>query len=52
MRRMRRRAQTASQATTTNRYFCRTNGCPSFLQVDLARGIATCEICGYTRRLH
>jgi hypothetical protein len=52
MRRMRRRAQTASQATTTNRYFCRTNGCPSFLQVDPARGIATCEICGYTRRLH
>jgi hypothetical protein len=52
MRRMRRRAHTAGQATQTHRFYCRTNGCTSYLQVDPARGTATCEICGYTRRLH
>ena len=45
MRRMRRRAVASS------RIFCGTNGCPSFLTIDPERKIATCEVCGYTRRL-
>jgi hypothetical protein len=45
MRRQRRRANAA-------RLFCGTNGCASFLELDSATGIATCHICGYTRRLH
>ena len=32
--------------------YCATNGCASFLEVDPATGVATCPICGYTRRLH
>lgn len=46
MRRMRRRAVAAS------RLYCSTNGCTSFLVVDEAAGVARCEICGYSRRLH
>jgi hypothetical protein len=46
MRRMRRRAVAA------NRLYCNTNGCTSFLVVNEVTGIATCEICGYTRKLH
>ena len=46
MRRMRRRHANA------NRLYCATNGCTSFLVVDEAKQKATCEICGYTRRLH
>lgn len=46
MRRLRRRAATA------NRLYCSTNGCTSYLVVDAATGVARCEICGYTRRLH
>jgi hypothetical protein len=49
MRRMRRRAAAANTAT---RPFCGTNGCPSFLEVDPATGIASCGICGFTRRTH
>lgn len=49
MRRMRRRA---SAANTNLRPFCRTNGCPSFLEIDEARGIAVCPICGATQRAH
>lgn len=49
MRRMRRRA---SAANTNLRPFCRTNGCPSFLEIDEARGIAVCPICGATQRTH
>jgi hypothetical protein len=30
--------------------FCSTNGCPSFLVVDPTTGVATCPICGSTRR--
>jgi hypothetical protein len=48
MRRLRRRAAAAN--TQTNRPFCRTNGCASFLEVDPTSGIATCPICGSTRR--
>jgi hypothetical protein len=46
MRRLRRRAHHAS-----DRLFCRTNGCPSFLVVDPATEVATCPICGFHLRL-
>jgi hypothetical protein len=46
MRRMRRRSHTAT------RPYCSTNGCTSFLVVDATTEIASCPICGYTRRLH
>lgn len=46
MRRMRRRASAAT------RLYCSTNGCTSFLVVDETNGIAHCEICGYTRKVH
>ena len=49
MRRMRRRT---SVANTGARIFCGTNGCPSFLVVDPTTGVATCPICGLTRRTH
>jgi hypothetical protein len=45
MRRLRRRA------TSATRPYCRTNGCASFLEVDETARVATCPICGYTRRL-
>jgi len=50
MRRMRRR--TAAVASTGSRLFCGTNGCPSFLEVDPTTGVASCVICGFTRRAH
>jgi hypothetical protein len=46
MRRMRRRASTAS------RPYCSTNGCTSFLVIEPATNVATCPVCGYTRRAH
>jgi hypothetical protein len=46
MRRLRRRS------TAATRPYCRTNGCTSFLEVDPATGVATCPVCGYTRRPH
>jgi hypothetical protein len=46
MRRLRRRSQAAG------RPYCSTNGCTSFLEVDPVTGMATCPICGYTRRPH
>ena len=51
MRRLRRRA-TYQAAAIASRPYCRTNGCASFLDVDRARGIATCPVCGYRRRAH
>lgn len=45
MRRLRRRAAGAS------RPYCQTNGCPSFLELDPATGVATCPICRFSRRL-
>lgn len=45
MRRMRRRV------VNSNRLYCATNGCTSFLVVDEATRTAHCEICGYTRRI-
>jgi hypothetical protein len=44
MRRLRRRA------SATNRAYCSTNGCASFLRLDPASGIASCPICGFQRR--
>jgi hypothetical protein len=46
MRRMRRRAVAAT------RLYCSTNGCTSFLVIDEFGGVAHCEICGYSRKLH
>ena len=45
IRRMRRRTATVA----TDRFFCSTNGCASFLELDPSTGIATCPICGYRR---
>lgn len=33
------------------RLYCRTNGCTSILELHPEGGIATCPICGYSRRL-
>jgi hypothetical protein len=45
-RRLRRRSASA------NRPYCSTNGCTSYLTVDSTSGVAHCDICGFTRRLH
>jgi hypothetical protein len=49
IRRMRRRTSAATSANS-GRIFCSTNGCPSFLELDPSAGVATCPICGFTRR--
>jgi hypothetical protein len=46
MRRLRRRAH------NSNRLYCGTNGCTSFLEIDRETGTARCQICGYVRRIH
>ena len=46
IRRMRRR----TQSVANGRIFCSTNGCASFLELDPSTGIATCPVCGFTRR--
>lgn len=56
-----RRASSAigSQFTSTARrrlrrrasLYCGTNGCASFLDVDVLAGVASCRICGYRRSL-
>jgi transcription elongation factor Elf1 len=46
-RRLRRRAQRGFD----RRFFCGTNGCASRLELDATTGIATCPICGFTRRI-
>jgi hypothetical protein len=48
IRRMRRRTNAAANP---GRVFCSTNGCPSFLELDQDSGLATCPICGFTRRV-
>ncbi|MES2209195.1 MAG: hypothetical protein V4515_03295 [Chloroflexota bacterium] len=45
MRRLRRR-----QGAST-RLYCSTNGCPSFLELDLDGHAAVCPVCGFRRRL-
>lgn len=39
-RRLRRRSQ---------RLYCTTNGCTSFLELNRSTGLATCPVCGFTR---
>lgn len=34
-----------------DRLYCGTNGCPTCLQLDERTGIASCHICGFSRRL-
>jgi hypothetical protein len=46
MRRLRRRASATAQ------FYCATNGCTSYLELDPLGGVARCPICGYTRRTH
>ena len=46
MRRLRRRS------TSSQRLLCSTNGCATFLELNLDRGQATCPVCGYRRRLN
>jgi hypothetical protein len=48
MRRMRRRATAAN----VSHLFCGTNGCASFLELDPETGTATCQICGFVRRVN
>ena len=45
MRRLRRRQ------TVSDRLFCSTNGCASFLEIDAGGHTAVCPICGFRRRL-
>ena len=47
MRRLQHRRRTAPPA----RFYCRTNGCTTYLQPDLLTGLATCPICGARRRI-
>jgi hypothetical protein len=47
MRRLRRRTTSA-----TGRLFCSTNGCASFLEIDVDGLQATCPVCGFRRRLN
>lgn len=49
MRRMRRRS---TAAAVNSKLFCGTNGCPSFLEMDPVSGTATCNICGFVRRVN
>jgi hypothetical protein len=44
MRRLRRRA------AATSHLYCGTNGCTSYLELDVRTGVARCVICGYVRR--
>ncbi|HLX34401.1 MAG TPA: hypothetical protein VKR30_04060 [Candidatus Limnocylindrales bacterium] len=46
MRRQRRRS------SGSHRLLCNTNGCATLLELDLERGVATCPVCGYHRRLN
>jgi hypothetical protein len=45
-----RRRQRRRTRQHTSDLYCRTNGCASFLQLDVETGIATCPICGFSRR--
>jgi len=45
MRRLRRRS------AANGRLFCSTNGCASFLEIQVEAGVARCPVCGFSRRL-
>ena len=42
-------AQRRLRRNAAHRLLCNTNGCATFLEVDLDRRLATCPICGYSR---
>ncbi len=44
IRRMRRRS-------LTTRFYCPTNGCASIMELHPEGGIATCRVCGASRRI-
>ena len=46
-------ARRIRRLTTTNatRIFCSTNGCTSFLELDVTNHVATCPICGFVRQI-
>ena len=44
IRRMRRRSQSV-------KLYCRTNGCASILEIHPEGGIASCPVCGFSRRI-
>ena len=44
IRRQRRRSLTV-------RLFCRTNGCASIMELHPEGGIATCPVCGFSKRI-
>jgi hypothetical protein len=46
MRRLRRRT------SASGRIYCGTNCCASFMTIDADRKVASCDVCGYTRRLN
>jgi hypothetical protein len=37
--------------TQTSRFYCPTNGCASIMELHPEGGIATCRICGASRRI-
>jgi hypothetical protein len=43
-------AQRRLRRSAAHRLLCNTNGCATFLEVDADRHVATCPICGYSRR--
>ena len=43
-------AQRRLRRTAAHRLLCNTNGCATFMEVDADRHVATCPICGYSRR--
>jgi hypothetical protein len=45
-RRLRRRA-----SATSGRRYCPTNGCATFMTIDLEAGLATCPVCHAVRRI-
>ncbi len=49
-----RRQQRARRAWSRNdgpALYCRTNGCTTFMRLDPETGVATCHICGASRRI-
>jgi predicted RNA-binding Zn-ribbon protein involved in translation (DUF1610 family) len=44
-------AQRRLRRTASNRLFCTTNGCTTFLVPDEAAGHAVCPVCGLERKL-
>jgi hypothetical protein len=40
------------RVSATNRLFCNTNGCATFMQPDQSGTSATCPICGARRTIH